>query len=736
MAQKTKGRSLFSRGVTDADGSLTQIALTADSLTLAGATVVSAASGLAAELAHDGTAATEPARARAALTAGFESVPDEHDGSSPIVFSFAFSEKPATVTYQSMRTETLVMHLGRERILWGSAERPEKPSKRRWQVWFSPLSSPKGIRKGDLTVEIAPRDSCEDAGAVCTADGRLLSNTLSHVIKGPPGLSVAGAPEAAGATLDFVVTLSRAAADTVTVDYATSDGPAPNGATASEDYTAATGTLTFEPGETSKTVSVALLDDADDEETVTLTLSNASGNNAWLSAAKATGTINNDDPAAVLTASFLNVPEAHDASPFTFELEFSETLKYGVSYKTLGGDNGQPSVLSVSGGRVTGARRLLQGENRNKKWEITVAPDGNSDVTVTLPAPTDCAAPDAICTEDNRPLSAAVSGTVPGPPPSDTPVELTVRFEAGPPATHDGTSAFTFRIAFSEEPHALGYQTVRDQTLNIWQGQSINASNARRLVQGSNLRWEITVTPISTADITVGLGPTADCGDSGAVCTEDGRMLANQIHAVIQGPAALSVADAEATEGTDANMAFQVTLDRAALRTITVDYETQDGTATAGADYTATSGTLTFTVGQRSKTVQVPILDDSHDDDGETFTLALSNASGARIEDGEATGTIENSDPIPRAFMARFGRTAAVHVVEQVQERMEAPREVGFEAQFAGRQLRPDMVCEMAVGYCQVNRNSLIFAAISILASTKNQRLSWHVNQWNLQEIS
>ena len=56
-------------------------------------------------------------------------------------------------------------------------------------------------------------------------------------------------------------------------------------------------------------------------------------------------------------------------------------------------------------------------------------------------------------------------------------------------------------------------------------------------------------------------------------------------------------------------------------------------------DYTAMSGTLTFTVGQREKTVRVPILDDSHDDDGETFALVLSNASGARIGDGGAVGT-------------------------------------------------------------------------------------------------
>ena len=82
-----------------------------------------------------------------------------------------------------------------------------------------------------------------------------------------------------------------------------------------------------------------------------------------------------------------------------------------------------------------------------------------------------------------------------------------------------------------------------------------------------------------------------------------------------------------------------------------------------------------------------------------TLTLRLSNPSGGRLTDGEATGTIENRDPLPKALLARFGRAAAVHVVEQVQERIEAQREVGIEAQFAGRQLRPGMEREMAVEF-------------------------------------
>ena len=151
--------------------------------------------------------------------------------------------------------------------------------------------------------------------------------------------------------------------------------------------------------------------------------------------------------------------------------------------------------------------------------------------------------------------------------------------------------------------------------------------------------------------------------------TSDGRGLERAVSATVAGPVGIAVADARVHENTGEALAFAVTLSRAASGTVTVDYATANGTATAGADYTATSGTLRFAAGETSKMVSVTVLDDDHDDGGETVTLTLSNPSGGRLTDGEATGTIENSDPLPRALLARFGRTAAVHVVEHVEER-------------------------------------------------------------------
>ena len=138
-------------------------------------------------------------------------------------------------------------------------------------------------------------------------------------------------------------------------------------------------------------------------------------------------------------------------------------------------------------------------------------------------------------------------------------------------------------------------------------------------------------------------------------------------------PPELSVADASAEEGVDATLDFAVTLDKPWSKTVTVDYATADGTATAGEDYTATSGTLTFATGETSKTVRVPILDDALDEGAETFTLKLTNARGAAIGDGEATGTIANSDPLQKMWLSRFGRTVADHVTTAVSDRLANP---------------------------------------------------------------
>ena len=280
-------------------------------------------------------------------------------------------------------------------------------------------------------------------------------------------------------------------------------------------------------------------------------------------------------------------------------------------------------------------------------------------------------------------------------PVAAAPKPLTASF-SGMPSEHAGEGeTFTFGLTFSEE-FGLSYKTLRDEAFDVRGGE---VRRAEREQQGSNQSWTIHVEPSGHGPVTVTLPETTDCGATGAICTDDDRPLSHSLLATVAGPVGISVGDARVEEDDGAVLSFAVTLSRAASGALTVDYATSDGSAQAGVDYTAASGTLTFQAGESSWTIEVLVIDDVHDEGEETLTLTLSNASSGRLTDAEATGTIENRDPLPRALLARFGRTAAVHVVEHVEERIEAPREPGFRGRFAGRELRRGMERELALSF-------------------------------------
>ena len=272
------------------------------------------------------------------------------------------------------------------------------------------------------------------------------------------------------------------------------------------------------------------------------------------------------------------------------------------------------------------------------------------------------------------------TGTITEP---DGPVAFTGSFANAPPE-HDGASAFTLEFSLSEQPRGLGWRTVKDHLFDVTGGAIERAERIKGRVR--NTAWLLTVAPSGNEKVTLTLQATTACASEHDVCTTDERMLAGGATATVPGPAALSVADAEADEEPGATLAFVVTLDRARHAAVSVDYATggDDDTATAGSDYTAAQGTLTFAAGETSKTVKVTVLDDSHDDDGETVTFTLSNPQGARIEDGEATGTIRNSDAMPKAWLARFGRTVAEQVLVAVDGRMTGGQAPGAQATIRG----------------------------------------------------
>jgi len=88
------------------------------------------------------------------------------------------------------------------------------------------------------------------------------------------------------------------------------------------------------------------------------------------------------------------------------------------------------------------------------------------------------------------------------------------------------------------------------------------------------------------------------------------------------------------------NAVLTVSLSAATAQTVTVNYATANGTATAGTDYVSTNGTLTFLPGQTSQTITVTVLGDALDELNETILVNLTAATNATISDGQGVVTI------------------------------------------------------------------------------------------------
>ena len=227
-------------------------------------------------------------------------------------------------------------------------------------------------------------------GAVGTGNNDTYSLTVTRAVNTPAtgAPTISGTAQAGQAlTVDTSGISDADGLENVSYSYQwLADGADIAGATSSS-YTLAAS----QQGKTVQ-VQVSFTDDADNEESLT------SEATAAVAAAP-----------TPLTASIHNAPERHDGeNSFTFELRFSETPRDGFSFKTL-----RDHAFTVTGGDVVKARRLEPG--KNIRWEITVTPSSSADVTITLPATTDCDNQGAICTGDGRKLSGRVEVSVSAP---------------------------------------------------------------------------------------------------------------------------------------------------------------------------------------------------------------------------------------------------------------------------------------------------------------------------------
>ena len=324
--------------------------------------------------------------------------------------------------------------------------------------------------------------------------------------------------------------------------------------------------------------------------------------------------------------------------------------------------------------RVSRTRQTIDGRRRllSDHWRMTaVADTAEAAVSVSLPV-TECGTQGAICTVGGDKLEAEQTLVLNAPAP------LTISIRDATAREEDEIIFFDVRLSRpSSRQVEFDYRTTTEGTATA--GTDFVARNKRSFLLPGEVKRQIYVLLSNDAvdddgeTVIVELTAAQAVDTSGTLDPQEVTIAkAKATGTIDQSPARLKVWDARVQEAADATVDFTVTMSRAESETVTVAYATSNGSATAGEDYTAKSDTLTFAPGDRAKTVSVEVLDDAIDEGEETFWLTLSSPSGgdAVISRAKARGTIENDDPLPGAWLARFGRTIASQAVDAIGARM------------------------------------------------------------------
>lgn len=470
-------------------------------------------------------------------------------------------------------------------------------------------------------------------------DGRATGTIYDN--EGPPALVVADASagEAAG-TITLNAELTNASAMTVTVDYATADTTA----TAGADYTATSGTLTFSPGQTTKPVSVTIANDAlsEDDETLLVNLTNASG--ATIADAQGIGTITDDDPDPTVDIANASVAEGDtgptDAS-FTVTLSAPAGREVAVDYATADGSATAGTDYTATSGTLT-----FPAGTTSAAIDVPALGDfineGNETFTVSLSSPSNATlgtttGTGTIVDDDTGPMLSIADATVT----EGEAGTVTLTFPVTLAPTSGSTVTVDYTTTDGSAVAGTDY-TATSGTLTFLPGAS-----------SANISVDVAGDTVYEGDetFTVNLSNATNAKIS----------LANATGTITENDPApsLSVADASVTEGNSGSTlaTFTVTLTGATAVDASASWATVAGTATAGADFQAETGSVLIPAGQTSAVVKVTIVGDTVDEPDETFSVTLSSPGNASIADGMATGTILDDDKTPTTLTLKVATT-------------------------------------------------------------------------------
>ena len=259
--------------------------------------------------------------------------------------------------------------------------------------------------------------------------------------------------------------------------------------------------------------------------------------------------------------SVANQAASATVGPVEPETARSTNTNTGPSFPDTGNDGADPVARSIAENVTSGnlgaaitATDPDSGDTLSYSWTQTsgetVTLSGAATAQTTFTAPS--GATEALTltfslqVTDQGQLSHTDSVTVtvaapatpePEPEPEEetdtTPTPLTAA-ASSVPATHDGSSVFTFELRFSEEPKdGFSYQTMKEHALTVTGG---SVKKANRLNPPSNIGWLMHIAPSGSGTVTIVLPPTTDCAATGAICTNDGRVLSGTLTVTVNGP--------------------------------------------------------------------------------------------------------------------------------------------------------------------------------------------------------
>ena len=422
------------------------------------------------------------------LTANSHDVPTDHDGLSVFTFELRFSEAPKDdFSYKTLRDHAFTVTGGEVT----KARRLDRPGNIRWEISVRPSSS------GDIIVLLPVTTDCDAAGAVCTGDGRMFSEEMELTVSGP-------ATEASNTTATGVPTITGTAqvGETLTasttgisdgdgltnVSYAyqwlTSRDAEISGATSST-YTL----VETDEGKAIK-VRVSFTDDRGNQETLTSAATGAVAARPNSTARGAPTISGTAQVGQTLTASTSGISDSDGLTNAAF------------SYQWLSDD------AEINGATASSYTLVTADAGKAIKVMVSFTDYAGNDEELTSSAVTG-----AVATVVKPPLTATIHDV---------------------PSSHNGQDAFIFELRFSEPPKPdFSYRTVWDHAFTVTGG---SVTYVRRLEPGKNVRWDITVTPDSSADVAIALNATTDCTAQGAICTEDNRNLSGELEFTVNGP--------------------------------------------------------------------------------------------------------------------------------------------------------------------------------------------------------